>query len=155
MPTPPFVLELREVWGQRPLLLIGVVGVVLDDDQRVLLVKRSDDGRWSLPAGILEPGEQPGAAMVREVREETCVEIGLDRLAEVRADPGFSYPNGDQVQYLTLVFHGTHLSGTPTPGDGEATETGWFSRDALPEMIDQELAGIETAWDADGPTAFR
>ncbi|MBA8794408.1 ADP-ribose pyrophosphatase YjhB (NUDIX family) [Friedmanniella endophytica] len=154
MPTPPFVLALREVWGHRPLMLTGVVGVVHDAGQRVLLVRRADDGRWSLPAGILEPGEQPGAALARELAEEACVEVRVDRLAAVHADPVTTYPNGDQVQYLTLVFHATHLSGDPRPGDGEALEAGWFARDALPPMLDRELAGLDEGWERDGPTRF-
>ncbi|HEU4545335.1 MAG TPA: NUDIX domain-containing protein, partial [Microlunatus sp.] len=78
MPTPAYITELREVWGHRPLLLPGVSGVVLrggPGQEQVLLGQRSDNGRWSVPAGIVEPGEQPADSLVRELWEETRVGV--------------------------------------------------------------------------------
>jgi hypothetical protein len=57
MPTPEFIVELRKKIGHDLLWLPGVTGVVLDADDRVLLVRRADDGRWTLVSGVLEPGE--------------------------------------------------------------------------------------------------
>jgi 8-oxo-dGTP pyrophosphatase MutT (NUDIX family) len=57
MPTPEFIVELRKEIGHDLLWLPGVTGVVLDADDRVLLVRRADDGRWTLVSGVLEPGE--------------------------------------------------------------------------------------------------
>ena len=74
MPVPDFLKLLREHVGHDLLPLVGVTAVVLDQE-KVLLHRRSDDGRWATPGGILEPGEQPAPAVVREVWEETG-EIG-------------------------------------------------------------------------------
>ena len=49
----------------------------------VLLARRGDNGRWSVPAGTVDPGEQPADALVREVHEETGVKVAIDRLAGV------------------------------------------------------------------------
>ncbi|MGW2217585.1 NUDIX domain-containing protein, partial [Nonomuraea sp. NPDC001684] len=72
MPTPEFVLALREKIGTEPLWLSGVTAVVLHEDQ-VLLVRRSDTGAWTPVTGIIDPGEQPADAALREVAEETGV----------------------------------------------------------------------------------
>ncbi|ROR46384.1 NUDIX domain-containing protein [Kitasatospora cineracea] len=65
MATPQFILDLRKHIGHGPLWLSGVTAVVIDDE-RILLNRRSDTGRWALLHGILEPGEQPSGAVVRE-----------------------------------------------------------------------------------------
>jgi 8-oxo-dGTP pyrophosphatase MutT (NUDIX family) len=79
MPVPEFVVALREKVGTDPLWLIGVTAIVLDGD-RVLLGRRADTGRWSTVSGIVEPGEHPAVAVVREVLEETGLTL---RLADV------------------------------------------------------------------------
>src|SRR5699024_4291022 len=83
MPVPDFLLALRKHVGHDLLPLVGVTAVVVGDDGAILLHRRSDDGRWCTPGGILEPGEQPANAVVREVREETGVEVVVERLASV------------------------------------------------------------------------
>ena len=50
---------------------VGAEAAVLDSEGRILLVRRSDDGRWCLPCGWVEPNESPAEAAVRETREET------------------------------------------------------------------------------------
>ncbi|MFF5225811.1 NUDIX domain-containing protein [Dactylosporangium sp. NPDC000521] len=47
----------------------GVGGIAVDDRSRLLLARRSDTGGWAVLAGMVEPGEQPGDTVVREVRE--------------------------------------------------------------------------------------
>ncbi|MEV8509364.1 NUDIX domain-containing protein [Actinoplanes sp. NPDC051475] len=67
MPISPYLKSLRDVVGPRLLLLPGVTAVVFDDDGRILLGQRSDDGSWSLIAGVMDPGEQPAETVVRHL----------------------------------------------------------------------------------------
>jgi len=154
VPTPPYILDLRRFYGSGLLLLPGVCGVVARDDledgrTHVLLVRRTDTGAWSLPAGIVEPGEQPATTLVRELLEETCVIARAERLAWLVADPELTYPNGDRCQFITMVFRCRYLSGEAQVGDDESSEVRWFATDALPELDDtqrQRLAhGLSTA----------
>lgn len=138
VPTPQFILDLRQHVGTAPLFLNGVKSVVFDQrqaPQRVLLGQRSDNGQWRLPAGILEPGEQPAPALVREVLEETGVRIAVDRLVELRTLPMITYPNGDQVQYLSCVFRAHYLGGVAHVADDESLAVGWYDLDQLPETL--------------------
>ena len=146
MTTPKFILELREKIGHDLLWLTGITGVVLDGEQQVLLVRRADNGRWSLPAGILEPGEQPALGLIREIHEETAVETEIVRLVSIDALPPSSYPNGDQVQYLDLCFHCRPLRGTPQVNDEESLEVAYFPLNALPpDLAPRERTCITNA----------
>lgn len=153
MATPKFILELREKIGHDLLWLPGITGVVLDRggrvgkgaDDRVLLVRRADDGRWSLPAGILEPGEQPAAGIAREIQEETAVEVEVECLVCIEALPPSVYPNGDQVQYLDLCFLCRPLRGEARVNDDESLEVAWFPQDDLPPLSPRELTYLTRA----------
>lgn len=155
MPTPEFVLSLREHVGHDLLWLSGVTGVVLDDAGRLLLGRRADTGDWALPSGILEPGEQPADGLAREVEEETCVQVRVEALTSVWTQPELGYPNGDRSQYLDLCFLCRHVSGDPRVGDGELTEVGWFDRHDLPEGLRPSSAvKIARALSSDGRAWF-
>ena len=159
MPTPPYVLDLRGRYGQGLLLLPGVCAVVVrgdleQDREHLLLNRRSDTGRWALPAGIVEPGEQPAATIERELVEETCVVARAEQLAWAVADPALTYPNGDRCQFITLVFRCRYLSGEALVGDEESTEVNWFPLDALPDLDPVQLARIGHALSGDERCAF-
>lgn len=148
MPTPGYITELREVWGRRPLLLPGVSGVVLrydGPDQRVLLVQRADNGRWSVPAGIVEPGEQPADCIAREVWEEARVRALPDRLVSLIADQEVTYPNGDRCRFVSMTFRCRYISGEADVGDDESLAVGWFALDALPELEPKDRRRIDDA----------
>jgi 8-oxo-dGTP pyrophosphatase MutT (NUDIX family) len=134
VPTPDFVLTLREKIGHDLLPLVGVCAVVLDDEDRLLLTRRQDTGRWALIGGIVEPGEQPAAAAVREVLEETGIVAVIERLVAVIADPPTQYPNGDQVQFLTFTFLLRQIGGHAAVSDDENLEVSWFHANARPEL---------------------
>jgi 8-oxo-dGTP diphosphatase len=138
--TPDYIAAIRRVYGQGRLLLPGVSAVVLRDDLEpgqvhLLLTQRSDTGRWSLPAGIVEPSEQPAAAILRELFEETRITAEVERLALLRTDPDVVYPNGDRCQFVAMCFRCRYVSGQAKVGDEESIDVAWFPADELPEEL--------------------
>ena len=152
MAIPDFVVALRTKIGTAPLWLSGVTAVVLKDDQ-LLLVRRADNGAWTPVTGIIDPGEQPADAAVREVVEESGVRVVPERLAGIGVTDIVVYDNGDQSQYLDLTFRMRWTDGDPYPADGENTEAKWFSVDALPPMSAEMTGRIEAAL-SDRPSAL-
>jgi ADP-ribose pyrophosphatase YjhB (NUDIX family) len=134
MPIPPFVVALRGSLGHAPLPLVGVIAVVLDERGRVLLVRRSDSGEWALTTGCLEPGEQPAAGATREVREETGVEVAVERLLSVEALDLSVAPNGDQVYWHAIGMRCRLVSGEARVNDDESVAVAWFDPDAVPAL---------------------
>ena len=78
----------------------ATAAIVFDDQQRLLLQRRSDNGNWALPGGTMETGETAGQCAVREVEEETGYQIEIIRLIGVYSDPQhttITYPDGNTV----------------------------------------------------------
>ncbi|GAA0616761.1 NUDIX domain-containing protein [Kribbella sandramycini] len=138
MTTPKFILELRAKVGHDLLWLTGLTGIVLDDQDRILLVQRADTGRWALIGGILEPGEQPAVALVREIHEETAVDAEVERLIGVETFPPAAYPNGDQVQFLDLAFRCRPLTTNARVNDDESLDVRWWPLATLPPLRPEE-----------------
>lgn len=144
MTVPDFVLDLRRHVGTAPLWLAGATAVICDADRgRVLLVRRADNGWWTPVTGIVDPGEHPAEAAIRESLEEAAVRIRVDRVASIGVSRMVTYANGDRAQYLDHTFACTYLDGDPHPADGENTDVRWFAVDALPEMKPHMLARID------------
>ncbi|GMA28368.1 NUDIX hydrolase [Arenivirga flava] len=157
MATPDFILSLRSRIGTELLWLSGVTAVVLREGgggTEVLLVRRSDNGAWTPVTGIIDPGEQPAVAAAREVLEEAGVVAEAERLAWVNTLPPMTYGNGDESQYLDLVFRFRWVSGEPHPVDGENTEARFFALDALPPMSEGMLARLRSALPERGEARF-
>jgi 8-oxo-dGTP pyrophosphatase MutT (NUDIX family) len=146
MPTPEYVLSLRAKIGTALLWLPAVTAVVLRGAE-VLLVRRADNGAWTPVTGIVDPGEQPAVAAVREVAEEAGVRAVAESLVSVDVTPPIEYANGDRSQYLDLVFRLRWESGEPAPLDGENTEAGWFPLDAMPPLGPSMRERVQVAVD--------
>ena len=101
-----YILQLRQYIGHRPLLLVGAAVLVLDHENRLLMMKRSDIGYWGIPGGAMEPGESAENAARRETFEETNLEIGEMSLFGVFSGPElyYKYPNGDEVHNVSIVY---------------------------------------------------
>ncbi len=121
---------------------MGVTAVVIGEEGDVLLHQRADDGRWATPGGILEPEEEPARAVVREVWEETGLEVEVERLTSVLAQEPFTYPNGDRVQFLDLAFRCRPVGGAPDASGDETLDVRWFRPDALPDMPERIIDRI-------------
>jgi ADP-ribose pyrophosphatase YjhB (NUDIX family) len=145
MPTPDFILKLREEVGHDLLWLPGVAAVVFDEEGRVLLVRRSDNGRWTLVTGILEPGEKPSIGALREVMEETAVEAEIEWFVGAEQLPPHTLLNGDRVTCFCFTFRCRAIGGEAQVNDDESIEVGWFPLDGLPPMSDFHLVRLKTA----------
>lgn len=148
MPTPEFIIDLREKIGHLPLWLSGATAVVVREGAEgaeVLLVRRSDNGRWAPVSGIVDPGEDPHLTAVREVMEEASVTCEVERLVWMSVTDMVVYDNGDQSRYLDHAFRCRYVAGDPRPGDEEATEARFFSANALPEMAAHHAETVRIA----------
>ena len=162
MATPEFITDLRRDIGTKELWVPATRGVVIrrstdaTAEPEVLLVRRADNGAWTVTSGILEPGEDPALGAVREVEEETGVLARAVRVAGVYATHLVSYPNGDACRYLDTVLEMEPVSGEARVNDDESVEVGWFDVSELPEPIsaDQRMV-IDWALDAGAPAQFR
>lgn len=135
--TPDYILDLREKVGKERLWISAVEGMVENEEGKILLAKRKDDGLWSMVAGIIEPGEQPADAIKREVKEETGVECDPVFIANLQSmDEPKVYPNGDEILALNILFY-CSAAGRQIPScpDGENESSGWFDPTRLPSPI--------------------
>src|SRR5438105_2248500 len=102
MPISEYLRQLRSKVGHDLVYCPGVLAVVINDAGEVLVQHRSDNSHWNLIGGIMDPGEEPADAMVREVYEEAGVQVAVERLVGVYGghDGLYSYPNGDVIMFL-------------------------------------------------------
>jgi 8-oxo-dGTP pyrophosphatase MutT (NUDIX family) len=126
-----YIHWIRQHVGHEKILLVFASACVRDQAGRVLWQRRADFGRWGLPGGVLELDESLPQCVVREVREETGLEVEPVRLTGLYTSPDFdvAYPNGDQVQQVTACFECRISSGECRIGD-ETLELAWFDVDA-------------------------
>jgi ADP-ribose pyrophosphatase YjhB (NUDIX family) len=125
----------------------------------LLLMQRSDNACWGLPGGYVECGESVSEAAVREVREETGVQIALGRLVGVYSDPAvqvIAYPGGDRVQAVNLCFEARPIAAGEPTTPAETLATGYFAPDALPEpLVPIHQIRIQDARDGDPLSRIR
>jgi ADP-ribose pyrophosphatase YjhB (NUDIX family) len=111
---------------------VGVGAVVVDDDDRVLLIQRSDTGVWLYPTGWADVGYSPAEVAVKEVFEEAGIVCVPERLIAVidglRA--GFT-----RIPLYSLVFLCRAVGGELRAHPQECRDVGWFGEDELPEPL--------------------
>lgn len=136
MPISPYIKALRDAVGTRLLLLPGVSAVIRNEHGAILVQRREDDGGWSLPAGAIDPGESPAEAIIREVEEETGLEVVPERIVGVFGGARFrhTYPNGDESEYTVIVFDCRVVGGELEARDGESLELRYFPVEEMPQL---------------------
>lgn len=102
---------------------LGAFAVIFDAKDRVLLGHRRDMDAWNLPGGGVGDGESPWDAVVREVREEVCLDVTVTRLTGLYWKP--------ETDELVFNFECAIVNGTPELSD-EADAVGYFALADLP-----------------------
>jgi 8-oxo-dGTP pyrophosphatase MutT (NUDIX family) len=109
-------------------LRLGCSAALFDEQGRILLTKRRDNGQWCLPGGAVEPGESVAEACEREVLEETGLSVRVKRLVGVysHSDLLVVYPDGTKVQIVALHFEAEIIGGELGLSD-ETSDCGYFT----------------------------
>ena len=133
MPMSDYIRNLRALIGTTVLETPTVSVLVFDANDRVLLVRHAEGNEWTTPGGMIEPYETPADAAVRETWEETGLVVTLTRIVGVFGGElcSSTYGNGDQVAWVSTVFRGEIVSGTPRPDNEETLEVRYFARPDL------------------------
>lgn len=107
--------------------------VVTDDNDRILLIRRSDNDNWAVPGGAIDLGESLVQAAVRETREEAGIDCRVTGLVGVYTDPKHVIlytSEGEARQEFSILLTAVAVSGEPTSSD-ESTEVEWVERDRI------------------------
>ena len=115
---------------------VAVGAAVGNDRGELLLIQRADSGVWLYPTGWCDVGYSAAEVVVKEVREETGIEVEPVRLIAVLDGLRLGFT---RVPLYSLVFHCRSKGGTLTPHPLECRDVGWFTRDTLPSP----LVGVE------------
>ena len=124
-------LQWRVLWLTHAKFMVGVTGVVRDDQGRVLLLRHRmwpPERQWGLPTGYAVKGEEFTQTVAREVREETGLEVKAGRLVHLKS----GYKLRVEVAYEAVL-----VGGDMTIDSFEILEGKWFSPDALPEGMQE------------------
>jgi ADP-ribose pyrophosphatase YjhB (NUDIX family) len=110
---------------------IGVgVGAIVTKEAHLLMVRRAKDpgrGLWTIPGGHVEPGEYLSDALVREVREETALQVEVNDLVGILELPG-------KEHLVILDYHASVVGeGQPSPGD-DVDEVRWVPFDEVSDL---------------------
>lgn len=128
------------------LLQDGAAAIIVNEKGEILLQSRADRNKWGLPGGCQELGERFQDTVIREVKEETNLDITEENLELIDIVAGNSrrndYPNGDVVINNTALYCVRNYSGE-LKWDSESKEMKFFSLDNLPEnQHDPDLVNI-------------
>jgi 8-oxo-dGTP pyrophosphatase MutT (NUDIX family) len=132
----------------------GAQVMVTDDDGRVLLQRRADSGNWSAPGGVMDVGETLAQTAVREVREETGLDIEITGLLGLYTDPRhvIAYSDGEVRQEFVVAFTGRAVGGELQISD-ESTELRWVPLDEVPDLRMHETARLRLRHLSEGRSA--
>ena len=143
--------------GKRGVLRVGASSIIFDESRgKILLTKRTDNGRWCLPGGGMDPGESIEEACVREAYEETGLHVKVTRLVGVYTTPDLvvEYADGNVIHPVALSFEATVTGGEMGLSD-ETTDVGYFSVEEMGsldlmenhiERIRDSMQNLETSF---------
>ena len=135
---PPERIEpLRASIFSRPTPLVGGDAAVIDDQGRILLIQRADNGMWAMPGGFLEVGETPAEGVVRETLEETGVQCGVKCLVGLFDSRFCGTVSPHHIYQLVFLCEPLITDGAGIASHAvEALDVSWFREDNLPKSID-------------------
>ncbi|ATE52373.1 NUDIX hydrolase [Actinosynnema pretiosum] len=113
-------------------IVVAVTAFVQDEQGQLLMIRRTDNGLYSIPGGAQDVGETIGRTVVREVEEETGLDVEPTGVIGVYSDPAhvIAYTDGEVRQEFSICFRARLLGGELRTSD-ESSEVHWVTRDDL------------------------
>lgn len=133
---PDYIHDLRKITGPRKLIL-NCAGALIIRDDKILFQRRTDNGKWGLIGGLVEMNETYEEAALREVREETGLEVRLDSFLGIYHNHDMVWSNGDAAHVIAAYFTARIISGEPRI-DEESYELRFFGKDEIPPLFAED-----------------
>jgi ADP-ribose pyrophosphatase YjhB (NUDIX family) len=129
-----YIKYLREMVGHKMVMLISATVCIVNDKNQILLQKRSDNQLWGLPGGLIELDETLEEAAIREVKEETNLDIEIERFIGVFVNPRMVWNGLDEAKVYSFGFLGKVIGGDLKINDSESLELKYFDYQNLPTI---------------------
>jgi 8-oxo-dGTP pyrophosphatase MutT (NUDIX family) len=138
-------MNMRSKVGHEPIISVGATTLVFNDKNELLLNLRSDSNDWGIPGGGKELNETLEDCAIRELKEETNLDISDLKLVTVLSgkDYYYKYPNDDEVDCVIALYQVKNYSGKLNINDGESIKLKFFSLDNLPKLESRAEAIID------------
>ena len=133
-----YVQKLRSKLGHEKIMLVCAGGCLLNENGEVLLQKRGKENVWGFPGGILELGETPEMGAIREVKEETGLDVEVGALLGVYTDVDVRYASGDLAQTIVIAYELKQIGGELFCDNQETVDLQYFPLDATPKLFCQQ-----------------
>lgn len=116
-------------------IAVAVSAFVLNDQGHLLMIRRTDNDLYAIPGGQLELGETLSQTAVREVKEETGIDIEVTDIVGLYSNPHhvMAYDDGEVRQEFSICFRARPTGGQLRTSN-ESSEVMWVSRAALPRL---------------------
>ena len=140
-----YIMNLREIVGHSPLIGVGATTLVFNNKNELLLNLRSDTNTWGIPGGSKELNETLEQCAIRELKEETNINVNDLKLITVLSGKEyyFKYPNEDELDCVIALYKVSNYEGELNINDKESKELKFFSLDNLPELESRAKAIID------------
>ena len=129
-----YIKKIRKLVGDEFLILNATAVIIVNSDNEILLQKRSDNGYWGLPGGLLELDDTITEGAIREVKEETNLDISIKRFIGVFVNPFMRWKEKDSAKVYSFAFLGEIKGGDLKVNDSESTEMQYFNYENLPNI---------------------
>lgn len=133
-----YIEDLRAVVGQRPLIFVGSVTIIIDEMGRLLLQQRKfPHGAWGITGGLMELGESTEDVARREIFEETGLKVDKLNLINVYSGPQnfVKAENGDEFYVVTVAYYAEGFEGKLNIDKSESITFDFFFPNELPQNI--------------------
>ncbi|MDE6471135.1 MAG: NUDIX domain-containing protein [Eubacterium sp.] len=146
-----YIKKVRKFIGHDELILNYAGCIIFDEQNRLLLQKRSDCEKWGFLGGMVEAGESVSEAAAREVKEESGLEVEITSLFGVYSKYFAEYSNGDKAQPIVHMFKANVIGGELIDKNNETLDLKYFDLSDVPELfckqhrdvLDDIIAGRE------------
>ena len=146
-----YIKKIRKKFGHDALILNYAGCIIFDEQNRLLLQRRSDCDKWGFLGGMVEFGESVDEAAVREVKEESGLDVEITSLYGVYSKYFAEYTNGDKVQPIVHLFKAKIIGGELIDQNNETLELKFFDLNDIPplfctqhqDILDDIIAGRE------------
>ena len=130
-----YIQWIRGKVGHEKIILVVAGGCILNETGEILLQRRGDSNMWGFPGGAIELGETPEAAAIREVKEETGLDVEVGALIGIYTDFDVRCQNGDRYQSIAIAYELTVVGGALFCDEKETLELKYFTLNDTPKLF--------------------